>query len=159
MKVRVLRALLERIEADLEAIETSQHATQESATHPEARAEHAKDTRATETSYLARGLAGRVEELREAATAVASLVPAPLPDGAAIVLGALVAVEDERGMKSRYFVAPAGGGIELDIGSDSVRVVTPSAPLGRALIGRRVGDEFEFRTPQGVRVAEVVGVD
>lgn len=158
-KAQVLRALLERIEADVEALTTSQQSAQASATHPEARAEHAKDTRATETSYLARGLADRVQALRDAATAVGSIEPVDLPNGAQIALGALVGIEDEAGTKTRYFIAPAGGGVELDFESGAIRVVTPRSPLGRSLLGRCVGDEIELRTPRGVRYGEVFAVD
>ena len=62
-KASLLAALVTKVQTDLKALERRQRDTQEAATHEENRAEHAKDTRATEQSYLARGLADRVEDL------------------------------------------------------------------------------------------------
>ena len=36
-------------------------------------------------------------------------------------------------------------------GGCEITVLTTSAPLGRVLIGKRLDDEFEFRSPQGMR--------
>ena len=59
--------------------------------------------------------------------------------GAAVGVGALVEVEsgDERTL---YFVGPRGGGLELEIDGRAVFVITPQSPLGRELLGKRVGD-------------------
>ena len=72
-KTALLDSLRERVAADLEALARRQKDAQAGATHDESRAEHAKDTRATEQAYLARGLAERVADLRRTATA-----PSPL---------------------------------------------------------------------------------
>lgn len=158
LKLRTLSSVRDRVAADLAAITSSQQATQASATHPEARSEHAKDTRSTETSYLARGLAARVEELRDAASSLAVLDATAFEAGAAIAVGALVLIEDDERRRSRYLVAPAGGGVEVEVGGESIRVVTPASPLGRALIGRDIGDEVEIRTPQGTRRCEILEI-
>ena len=67
-KTRLLQDLREHVSSDLQALIRRQQDTQEGATHEENRSEHAKDTRATEQSYLARGLATRVHEMRKTAT-------------------------------------------------------------------------------------------
>ena len=72
-KAALLESLQARVSADLAALERRQMETQEGATHAESRAEHAKDTRATEQSYLARGLAERVADTRRTCTALATL--------------------------------------------------------------------------------------
>ena len=72
-KQQILRELRALVEADLAALIRRQQDTQEAATHEENRSEHAKDTRATEQSYLARGLAERVEDLQRTSDALAAL--------------------------------------------------------------------------------------
>ena len=62
-KRRLVAGLRARIEEDLATVERRRADTAAGATHEENRAEHAKDTRATEDSYLARGLAERVAAL------------------------------------------------------------------------------------------------
>lgn len=153
-KVAVLTELRARVAADLEAVTASHKESAAAATHEEARAEGDKDMRSTETSYVARGLAMRVAELREASAALANFALRSFGDDHAIAAGALVTVEDDDGAREQYFIAPAGGGQVID----GVRVVTPAAPLARALLGSRVDDEVSLASPRGRRVMTIVGV-
>ena len=126
----------------------------EGATHTEARAENPKDTRGLEQSYLARGQAQRVAELEAGLAAVTALVLRDFASGDPVAVGALVTVDDD-GEPKRLFIAPHGGGSVL---AGGVQVVTPSSPLGRALLGKRVDDEAELRLPGGQRTLVVVAV-
>jgi transcription elongation GreA/GreB family factor len=133
-----LRDELARVlEADLEVRERAYRAAREGATHEEARPENDKDTRALEQSYLARGEAQRVEELRAGLAELLAMVLRAFAPGDAVALGAVVVAEDDAGGAVTYWVAPYGGGVKLTGG---VQVVTPQSPLGRALIGARQGD-------------------
>ena len=138
---RALQAeLVARLEAELKAMERTQRATVEAMTHEQARPENDKDTRALEQSYLARGQAQRVEELRVAVDETKAMTLREFADGAPIGVSALVTLEDERGPQ-HVFVTIHGGGEQL---STDVRVVTTRAPLGQALIGKCTGDEVEL---------------
>ena len=72
--------------------------------------------------------------------------PAPLPSpDSQIVMGTIIEVED--GDEGRtIFLAPVGAGIELTMpdGDGFVTVVTPASPLGKAILGRCVGDTIEI---------------
>jgi len=64
-------------------------------------------------------------------------------------LGAMVdvCIEDEAGEEERtLFFLPAGAGEELSGpgGDGFVVVVTPTSPVGKALMGARAGDSFEI---------------
>jgi transcription elongation GreA/GreB family factor len=62
----------------------------------------------------------------------------------AVDVSALVQLEQADDEERRwYFIAPAGGGnkLQLEPAGICVDVLTPQAPLGRALLGRYVGDE------------------
>ncbi len=157
-KAAVRQALLEQVQADLRAATESQRATHEAATHEEARPENDKDTRALEASYLARGLAQRVVDLSATLGALRRLSDRPLDDDPPVSAGALVQLEDDDERQSVYFVAPSGGGLQVTVAGTLVRVVTPQAPLGEALLGKRQGDDIELRTPQGVRELTIVDV-
>ena len=53
----------------------------------------------------------------------------------------LVALEPAKGGRAiRYFIGPRAGGMELTVEERSILVLTPQSPLGRHLIGKRVGD-------------------
>jgi len=154
-KNAVLDALRARVEKRLADVRTAQRDAQAGATHTEARPEHPKDTRAIEGSYLARGLAERVEALHDAVAVLRAIAPTAFGEHDAIALTALVGLHDENDEQSVYFLAPAGGGERLDIDGTAVLVITPHAPLGQALVGRRVGDEIALPLP-GRRLDVVV---
>ncbi|MGD0526871.1 MAG: GreA/GreB family elongation factor [Polyangiaceae bacterium] len=146
--------LLALLAADLETLERAHRATTEGATHEEAKPENDKDTRALEQSYLARGQATRIEELRASVAGVMAMVPRDF-DGRPAALGALVTV-DEDGEESTLLLAPGGGGARLAGGT--VQVVTPASPLGRAILGKRAGDDAEVAVAGKTRTMQVVRV-
>lgn len=158
-KSRIVAALQARIAEDLDAAVLAHTRAMEGATHEEARPEHDKDTRATEASYLARGLARRVVELREVAAAFTSdALTRRFTDDDTISAGALVAVEDDQGAIDVLLFAPTGGGLQVDVDGTVVRVVTPQAPLGAALLGQSCDDEVALRTPGGEKSVVIVAI-
>jgi transcription elongation GreA/GreB family factor len=150
-KAKLKTELLTQLEAQLASARAAHEAAAAAATHEESRAENDKDTRGLEQSYLARGHAQRVGELENAVAVTQAFAPRAFGEDDAIALGALVEIE-EGGVPKRLWLAPHGGGIEL---SGGVTVVTPTSPLGRALLGRRVDDEIEL----GKRVLTVNGLE
>jgi len=147
--------LAAHLAADLETLERAQRSAVEAATHEEAKPENDKDTRALEASYLARGHALRIEELRVAVGETRAWEPASPRAGAAVSIGALVEVEDEAGVHT-FFLAPHGGGLRL--GDGAVQVVTPKSPIGRALLGKAEGDTGELVVEGRVRELGIVSV-
>lgn len=140
-KADLKRELLLALKNELAQAEATYKKTREGATHEEAKPENDKDTRALEQSYLARGQASRVEDLR---VAIADVEAMPIKDGPEdrpAALGVVLDVEDDEEKRTTYFMAPHGGGTKLQGG---VQVITPKAPLGRALLGKRAGDETEI---------------
>jgi len=158
-KATLLAELLDRIRDDLATLIRTQEETRAAATHDENRAEHAKDTRATEQSYLARGLAERVEDLRRSETLLAELELRSFDTDDPIETSAIVRIGDEQTeMNQIWFLVPAGAGIKLSFHGASIQTITPAAPLGRALMGLHVGDEGRFQTPRGERHFEILSV-
>jgi len=147
--------LVKLLAADVEAAERARQTTVDGVTHEEARPENDKDTRALEQSYLAHGQAKRASELRTELALVESMPIRAFAQGAPIALGALVTVsEDDKELK--LFIAPARGGTALGGG---VQAVSVSSPLGRALLGKTVGDECEVTLAQKVRTLDVIAVE
>ena len=62
-----------------------------------------------------------------------------------IGVGSKVEIEDERGEKLQIQISSVGG-------------VSPDSPVGRALLGRKVGDEVEIEAPKGSWRARVVSI-
>lgn len=156
-KTRVLAALRHELEAQLALAQAAQQHAQAGATHEESKPENDKDTRAIEASYLARGQARRVVELEEAVVKVNALVPRAFGDELPVALGAVVQLEHAAG-SLWYLLAPAGGGLSITVGNLVLTVVTPQSPVGRALLGRRLGDDVDIRTPQGLRQCSIAAL-
>lgn len=168
-------ALRARVAEDLATLARRQADSQAAATHEENRAEHAKDTRATEASYLARGLAERVAALERTVEGLGRLELRAFSEDDAVAVGALVTVSTERegdgdagaendadtdaGAVEYWLVVPGAAGIEVEAGGRRVRAVTPVSPLGQALLGLEVGDEGRVRRPGGVGHFEVLAVE
>jgi transcription elongation GreA/GreB family factor len=153
----LLEKLVEKLRAERDAANRIARDTAEAANHPEARPENDKDTRKLELSYLASGQAARARELE---TTIAALAAAPLRafgPGDAIALGALVTLESAD-KTERVLVCSGGGGTSIDDGEGVVRVVTPEAPLGRALLGKTSGEEIELVIGGKKREFVVAGV-
>jgi transcription elongation GreA/GreB family factor len=85
---------------------------------------------------------------------LASFRPGPLPPRAAIGLGAIVEIEDEDSGEGRtFFLAPVGAGVTLTGpgGDGLVSVVTPASPVGRAVLGRKLGDTVDVTVDGAAR--------
>jgi transcription elongation GreA/GreB family factor len=154
-KLALKTELTSLLASDLETLERSHRASIEGATHEEAKPENDKDTRALEQSYLARGQAKRIDELRGHVAEVASMPCRDFTNGEPAAMGALVTIEEDDG-ESHLFMAPQGGGTRLRGGE--IQVVTPRSPLGVALLGKQEGDECEVRLAGRVRALVVVRV-
>lgn len=158
-KKQALAALKERLAAELEKAQKRAKDAVDGATHEENRAEGDKDMRATEASYVARGISGRVVEMEEALLRVNALELVDFPPGARIAISALVELRhDERHFQ--YFLVPAAGGERIQLDGGEVQTLTTQSPLGKALLGLTEGDDAELpgRPGEPPRVYEVVKV-
>ena len=154
-KATLKAELVTSLTTALEAARSAHAAALEGATHAEAKPENDKDTRGLEQSYLARGQAQRVVELEAGLAATVALALRQLGPHDLVAMSALVTVDEDR-HKLRLFVAPAGGGSVL---AHVVQVVTPASPLGRALIGKAVGDEVELKLPGRTRTLLILALE
>jgi transcription elongation GreA/GreB family factor len=145
--------LLRILKDQLTVAERAHQGSVEAATHEEAKPEKDKDTRALEQSYLARGQAQRLVELRAALTLIQNFPTGKQPSDGCCGLGSLAAVEVD-GRRQTYWIAPAAGGTLLADGA--IQVVTPQSPLGRALVGCAVGDDCEVRMSGSLRELSII---
>ncbi|PIN89447.1 hypothetical protein COU60_03565 [Candidatus Pacearchaeota archaeon CG10_big_fil_rev_8_21_14_0_10_34_76] len=100
------------------------------------------DSSKEEFGYLADGLNIRSQEI---ASGIGMIRAAFFPDRPeTVVQGSLVRVEEGSGRHSDYLILPYGGGEFIETNEGDVDVITPSAPLCEAMIGKRIGEEFSF---------------
>lgn len=72
-------------------------------------------------------------------------------DSGTVAMGSRVRIRDDDGEAEFTIVARE----DADIAEERI---SAESPLGRALLGRRTGDEVRFRAPGGVLAVTVVGV-
>lgn len=98
-----------------------------------------------EYGSLARGQSERAGRALLEISTLEAFRPGPLPKGGRIALGAIVEVEEEEGPGRTFFLAPVGAGVELTgpDGDGFLSVVTPLSPIGKAVLGRRVGESVD----------------
>lgn len=116
-------------------------------------AEKREDARvALENAGLARGQRERASRTQAELSLLETFRPGKLAANAPIALGAVVEVEDEAQGRT-FFLAPVGAGVELTGpgGDGFLSVVTPKSPVGRAVIGKRVGDTVEVEVQGEMR--------
>lgn len=94
----------------------------------------------TSQGYLAAGLQSRLEALEVDLAALERIDPGPRDR---FVVGALARIGDEDGRERLYLLLPGGQGDSLDGPEGPVTVVSPRAPVARALLGMAEGDAAE----------------
>jgi len=95
---------------------------------------------------------GRIGELEDAIKR-AEVIDTSKLRGKVVRFGATVKVADEE--TDEEITYQLVGELEADI---QQRKISIGSPLGRALIGREIGDSVEVTTPNGVRYFEVINV-
>jgi len=138
-KARLRQAIIDQINVELEMQTRAALMARDEATHEESKPENQYDMHAQEAAYLAEGQAKLAAELQASIALYQGLALPVFSPQQPISLGAVVTL-DNAGRKTRYFLGPRSGGIEVRFDGADIIVLTPQSPLGRLLVGRRVGD-------------------
>lgn len=157
-KPLLLQQIIAALTAESEGYARSARAAHSEATDEQSRAENKYDTRGLEASYLARGQSRQAAEVMEAIQHYGAMGVRDFVEGAAADLGALVELE-ANGERMFYFIGPRSGGMEIQQEGHAILVITPHSPLGRQLIGKKVGDRLQMSIPgstEHYRVAAIL---
>lgn len=118
-------------------------------------AEKREDARvAIEFAGLAKGQKERAKRAQDQLSMIELFRPGKFAARAPIAIGAIVEIEDpDEGEGRTFFLAPAGAGITLTGpgGDGYLSVVTPVSPIGKAVLGRRVGDIIDVTVAGDLR--------
>src|SRR5271170_4689743 len=146
-KSALTRSIIAQLEAELALQTEAALGSRDEATNEESRAEDKYDMRSQSAAYLAAGQAAwKALNLRA------------FGPGDEIAAGALVMLE-AKGRQAAYLVGPHSGGLEARDGESAATVVTGASPLGRQLLGRRVGDNVRIADRLGPVVHQVTSVE
>lgn len=157
-KSALCAAILEQLRRDLATQTRAAELARDEAISEESRPENKWDTHSQEAAYLAEGQAKLAGEIGASIEIYSTL---PLPDFGPddpIALGAVVELGGAGAARppACYFLGPRAGGIEVSVDGRTILVLTPQSPLGRQLLGKRVGDTV--LAPGRAGVQQIVGV-
>jgi hypothetical protein len=160
LKTDVLAAIVRALREELARQTSAAESSREEAISEESRPENKWDTHSQEAAYLAEGQARLAAEISSAVAQYQALAPRRFGPGEPVALGALVGVASSPAkLRVWYFLGPQGGGLELQVAGRQVLVVTPASPLGRELIGRRLGESVRPPGKGGAQGLMVVAVE
>ena len=94
---------------------------------------------------------GRIQHIEDSLGRCEIIDPQDL-SGSKVVFASTVTIADEDDKKSTYQIV---GVDEVDVSAGKISF---SSPIGRALIGRNLGDEVEVKTPSGDTYYEIVKI-
>jgi transcription elongation GreA/GreB family factor len=161
-KSQLVAQLVARLEASartaLSAREAAAAEARDGATPDEKR----EDARAAhQLASVGRAQQRRAQHALSEVDSLTGFRPTPLPPTGRIGVGAIVEIEDADNREGRtFFLAPVGAGITLTGpgGDGHLSVVTPASPIGRAVLGRRLGDVVDVSVEGDLREWEITYV-
>ena len=157
-KEEVLEKIIATLHADLALLTQAARTAHAAATHAECLPDNKYDTTALEASYVAQGQANRAQDIRRALESYQSLALRPFDEETPIRLTALVTIAAEDGSCRQLFLGPAAGGLKLTIKDKECLVITPESTLGRALLGKRCGEEVRIGSGSGQKNFTIAAV-
>lgn len=156
-KKKLIKLIAEQLEKDLLAAKEAAFATYQAAIDEESKPENEYDTRGLEASYLAGAQSKRVAEIEELAYIYKDLEVKSFTAKDKISSTALVEV-DLNGRRSYIFIMSKGGGLIMNVDGFAIQIVTPTSPLGEALLGLKVGDTAVVENGDKVREYEILSL-
>lgn len=154
-KTELLEALVAKLHADLELITRAARLAHDEATNEESRAESKWDTRGQEAAYLAEGQAKLAGEIGESINLLTELDLSPTPAPSPIQVGS-VFVLNQPGGEMYGFVAPRSGGTEVEHQGAVFTIITPTSPIGRAVLGKTQGENITLPARGKARSYEII---
>jgi len=153
-KREVLQSIIVQLQADLSVLEEAVNLARDTATHADCLGSSKYETMGLEASYLAQGQGIRLLEVERALQYFTDL---PLvPSHGVVGLSSLFVLQDEQGNMQRLWLASEAGGLKVQCGDALITVITPKAPLGRAVMGKAMHDSVEVNIAGELRSYEVV---
>jgi transcription elongation GreA/GreB family factor len=141
-KTRLHQTIITALEVVLDTSKKAAIQAHEAATNGETVAENKYDTFGLEASYLAAGQSKRVSECEENVKIFKLLEVQDFKSESFIRLGALVELEDAQSNVNTLFLSPVSGGLKVIFNQLEVTLITPLAPLGKALMSHGLDDDI-----------------
>lgn len=141
-KAKLLQAVIDGMEETLRRMDSGYAAARQATLDSPHVMKSKREVTGIEASYLANGLAQNIQEREHELRVLRSL---HLPEAPTrVALGCLVGVGPLEGpVECLYFLLPVCGGMAVPLadGERSIRILTPGAPVAKALLGKQLGED------------------
>jgi hypothetical protein len=155
-KQKILALIIDQLRADLLISEQAVKIARDTATHADCLGSSKYETMGLEASYLAQGQGTRLLDIKRSLIYFKQLT---LNEPVAVIgLSSLIVLDDERGDQQLLWLAADAGGLKVQHAEQIITVITAKSPLGKAMIGKAVGDDFEISIAGKQRYYEISAV-
>jgi len=154
-KQTILKAIIDKLEADIIVAEQAVTVARDTATHKDCLGSSKYETMGTEASYLAKGQGERLLELQRALAYFKQLKPS---QSTTIQLSSLVTLEDDKGVQQLLWLAADAGGLKISYNNQTITVITLKSPLGKILLGKVEADTFELTVAGTILCYEIISI-
>ena len=154
-KSLLIQVIQQMLEQRFETAAMAARQAYEAATDKESIAENKYDTFGLEASYLAHGQSQRVIECENDLKHFLSMEYKVFSADDGIAIGAFVELEDNAGKRMSCFISPCAGGQTFQFEEKNCLLITPSSPLGKALLGANLEDEIKVVIGSDIKFYEI----
>jgi transcription elongation GreA/GreB family factor len=149
--------ILKHLSSELSITMQAAQNAHQAATDDQSVAETQYDTLAIEAGYLAEGQARRAQELQFSIQSLKELII--VGSSSAVRIGSLVQLVQDQEKQHWFFIAPAAAGFRTKIAGNDITVVTPYAPMGKALLKKRIDDEITLNIGNNTLIDFIAKID
>ena len=155
--IDVILVTLEKEKADNE--ESLKQTRQAAMDAPSAMQSHSDTTR-SQMEHLAENFERFIAQKKAAIENLGTFKKEIPTSGDGIKIGSLIEVADEKNTRHFYFILPFGGGVTVtDKEGRSIVVLSASASLGRALLGKKSGNNVTMSMGGKTRALRIISVE
>lgn len=146
-KIEIVELIIQQLESTLKNCEQAANNAHLAAVDDQSVAETQYDTLAIESAYLAEGQSRRLLAIKAEINDYQA-ISHTLVNTNAITIGSLICAYQQcikhKETPHWYFIGPSAGGNKVSYSSHNITIVTLASPLGKALLGKQVDDEYQF---------------
>ena len=143
-KPQIITLVLEQLTQELVNCTEAANNAHLAAVDDQSVAETQYDTLAIEAAYLAEGQSRRLVELKKTIEQLANFAFQPVDIEQPIKLGALLQFDDSP-EHHWLLMSPTAGGYKVVLNENSISLVTPQSPLGKALLNKYLDDYVQYQ--------------
>ncbi len=158
-KAALIDQVIDTLERDKASAEAGLASARQGAKEAPSAMESHSDTTRSQMQHLAENLEKDIQEKENGITELEDLKTSIGPNNGSVNIGSVVGIADDAGRRFVYFVLPAGGGVKVADGNKKITVLSATAPLAKAIIGKRAGGTATLATGPKIRQLKILSID